>query len=155
GPDRGRDEERARIIAASALSVLAVFALLMILTLPRSPTGASNPGLDVGDIARFSRDPGACLVELQRAGVGVTPIPDRPQGAFGYQGGVELPHSIHAYSEPVRSDCALAAALVIWERDVLLPASVERFGAPVARIELAAPAYQCRQIAGRRDHRLS
>jgi hypothetical protein len=150
------DQERAHIIAASALVVLALFALLMILTLPKTaPQGAGNQGLEASDIARFRRDPALCLAELQRAGVGVEPIPDRHEGRCGYQGAVRLTHSIHSYSEPVQSNCALAAALVIWERDAVLPASVERFGAPVARIDLAAPAYQCRQIAGRRDHRLS
>ena len=66
-----------------------------------------------------------------------------------------MTRSLHPYSQPVVSSCALAAALVVWERDVVLPAAERRLGANVARIELAAPAYQCRPIAGRTDHRMS
>ena len=38
---------------------------------------------------------------------------------------------------------------------MVVPAAQRRFGEEVARIELAAPAYQCRPIAGRRDRRMS
>jgi hypothetical protein len=55
----------------------------------------------------------------------------------------------------VASSCAVAAALTLWERDVVAPAARRHLGQDVARIELAAPSYQCRRIAGRADRRLS
>ncbi|MBX3428775.1 MAG: extensin family protein [Hyphomonadaceae bacterium] len=77
------------------------------------------------------------------------------ESGCGYQNAVELTQSVHAYSAPVMARCASAAALVMWERDVVRPAARRRYGQDVARIELAAPSYQCRRIAGRRDRRLS
>jgi hypothetical protein len=49
----------------------------------------------------------------------------------------------------------MAAALTLWERDVVGPAARRHFGQDVTRIELAGPSYQCRRIAGRTDRRLS
>ena len=149
-------EERARVVAASALAVLAIIAFLMVIGAPRPmPIAQPRPGLDASDVQRFARDPAACIAELREAGLEVEPIPDLHQGTCGYRQAVELTRSFHSYSAPVAGQCALAAALVVWERDVLVPVAVRRLGAPVARIELAAPAYQCRPIAGRSDGRMS
>ena len=150
-------EERARIVAASALAVLALLALVLMIGAPRRvPPLQPQPGLDITDIARFRRDSSACVETLRQAQIQVTPIPaTRRGGACTMRNAVEVNQSLHPYSQPLAASCPLAAALVVWERDVVIPAAERRLGARIARIEMAAPAYQCRPIAGREDRRLS
>ncbi len=149
-------QERARIVAASALATLALIALMLIIGAPkRVPPLQATPGLDATDIAGFQRNPMACAQALADARVGVSALAERREGSCRMTNAVELTRSLHPYSQPVATTCALAAALVVWERDVLLPAAQRRLGTTIARIELAAPAYQCRSIAGRLDRRMS
>src|SRR5262249_53176191 len=151
---RAPGEELARVIAASALALLAILAFLLVVGAPRPPAaGKPSPGLDATDIGAFRSNSSACLAMLRRTdGVLVEAIPSvRVGSACGWRQGVRLTRSIHPYSQPVEGECALVAALVVWERDVLVPAAERRLGARVSRIELAAPAFQCRQIAGRDD----
>jgi hypothetical protein len=82
-------------------------------------------------------------------------VPDVRAGSCGYQNAVELTQSTHLYSAPVATSCAAAAALALWERDVVAPAAERHLGQAVARIELAGASYQCRPIAGRSDGRMS
>lgn len=155
-PKDADKQERARLVAASALAALALLAFMLIVGAPRRvPPLQPQPGLDVTDVARFRRDPAACVATLQQAQIQVTALADRREGGCAMRNAVEVTQSLHPYSQPVAGACALAAALVVWERDVLIPAAERRLGARVARIELAAPAYQCRTIAGRDDRRLS
>jgi hypothetical protein len=44
---------------------------------------------------------------------------------------------------------------MLWERDVVAKAAQQRLGTTVTEIEIAGAPFQCRPIAGRRDHRLS
>jgi hypothetical protein len=151
------DQERARLVAASALVVLALLALMLILGAPKSAPPSDPRRLDVTDIARFMETPSACPAVLRREqGVEFTAIPDLREGrGCGYRGAVELTRSLHPYSQTVAASCALAAALVLWERDVVGPAAARHYGQGVARIEMAGPSYTCRPIAGRTDRRLS
>lgn len=154
-PQAGPAAARARLIAASALALLAlVFLLLMIGAPPRVDVAAT--ALRAERLAFFQDDPAACRAALQAAGFETEPAPDEAgPGACGFEDGVILTRSAHAYSQPVAGGCALAAALALWERDVVAPAAARHLGQKVARIELAGPAYSCRAVAGRRDGRLS
>lgn len=151
----GAAAERARLVAASALAGLALIMLMLMIGAPRrvdvSPAALRAERLNV-----FREDIVACRSALLAAGFETAPLPQEAgPGGCGYGEGVELTRSVHPYSQPVAGGCALAAALVLWERDVVAPAAARHLGQAVARIELAGPAYACRTVAGRRDRRLS
>jgi hypothetical protein len=154
-PPSKQEHQRARIWAASALAALA---LIMVMLLIGSPPQVDlmPPALRTARLTAFETDVGACRAALSGAGFATEALPPLSEAnGCGYRNGVELTQSVHAYSGPVASSCALAAALALWERDVVAPAAERHLGQAVARIELAAPAYQCRRVAGRTDRRLS
>ena len=156
-PPSKAEHERARIWAASALAGLALIMLMLLIGSPPPEEADLMPAaLRASRLADFASDAPACRAAIAGAGYRTEPIPDEAgANGCGYRNAVELTQSVHAYSAPVASSCATAAALVMWERDVVRPAAQRRYGQDVARIELAAPAYQCRRIAGRTDRRLS
>lgn len=159
---RKRDEERARLVAAGALAVTAIIAALLVIGRPRASVtdardvpAVSPVALSAANLERFSAAVNACRTALNNAQIEVEPAPDVSEGSCGYRGAVTLTQSLHPYSEPVTTSCALAAALVLWERDVVIPSAERHLGQGVARIEMAGPAYSCRPIAGRSDGRMS
>jgi hypothetical protein len=156
-PPSRADHERARIWAASGLAVLALMMVMLLIgSPPPDEADLMPPALRPERLAAFGRDVGACRAALSGAGFETAPLGDlRESSGCGYADAVELTQSVHAYSGPVASTCALAAALALWERDVVAPAAERHLGAAVTRIELAGPVYQCRPIAGRTDRRLS
>ncbi len=155
-PPSKEQHERARIWAASGLAVLALMMLLLLVTSP-PPEEADlmPPPLRVERLVSFQADTSACRAALAGAGFETERLPDVAEGRCGYRNAVELTQSTFAYSAPVAASCATAAALALWERDVVAPAAERHLGQAVARIELAGAAYQCRPIAGRSDGRLS
>ncbi len=156
-PPSKAEHERARIWAASALAALALLMLMLLIGAPPPEEADLLPEpLRASRIEDFATDVAACRAALNGAGFLTEPIADVSEaGGCGYRSAIELTQSVHAYSGTVATTCAAAAALVLWERDVVGPAAMRRYGQAVARIELAAPSYQCRRIAGRRDRRLS
>ncbi len=155
-PPSKEEHERARIWAASALALLAVLmAALLIMSPPPDEADLMPEPLRAARIAAFARDVPACRAAIASAGFATEPIADLKNGGCGYRGAVELTQSTYPYSGPVATQCAVAAALALWERDVVAPAAQRRLGQAVTRIELAGPSYTCRPIAGRRDRRLS
>lgn len=151
------DHRRARIWAAGPLAALAVMmAAMLVMSPPPEDADLMPVALRASQIEVFERDVGLCRSALISAGYEIESVPDlRERNGCGYENAIELKQSEHPYSGPIASTCAAAAALALWERDVVSPAAQRRFGQGVARIELAAPAYQCRRIAGRSDRRLS
>ena len=157
-PPSKQDHQRARIWAASALAALALMMLaLLILSPPPPEADLMPPRLRASQIDRFARDVGACRAALASAGFRTEPVADRRSETpgCGYRNAVELTQSVHSYSGPVATSCAVAAALALWERDVVAPAAERHLGQAVTRIELSGPAYACRTIVGRRDGRMS
>lgn len=147
--------ERARLIAAGALTLLALVMLMLLIGRP-PPEDVSPAALRAARIAEFQRDVPACRAALASAGFETAPLTELREGArCGYADAVELTLSTYSYSEPVGGSCALAAALALWERDVVAPAAEAHLGQPVAQINLAGSVYACRPIAGRRDRRMS
>jgi len=154
-PPSNEEHRRARIWAASALAVLALVMLMLLIGSPPQ-VDLMPPALRTAKLASFQSDVGACRAAMADAGFATESLPPLNEASdCGYREAVELTQSVHAYSAPVASTCALAAALTLWERDVVAPAAERHLGQAVARIDLAAPAYQCRRIAGRTDRRLS
>lgn len=156
-PPKKAEHERARIWAASALAALALMMLMLLIGSPPPEEADLMPeALRKSRIMDFVSDVPACRAAIAGAGYQTERIPDEDgAGACGYRNAVQLTQSVHPYSMPVATSCAAAAALVLWERDVVGPAAQRRYGQAVVRIELAAPSYQCRRIEGRRDRRLS
>lgn len=147
--------ERARLIAAGVLAVVALIAFALIMTLPPR-VDISPTALNAARLAEFATDVPACRAALAASGFASAPVPDVDgPGRCGYSNAVELTRSAHALSEPMVSTCALAAGLALWERDVVDAAAERHLHQRVARIELAGETYTCRPIAGRRDRRLS
>jgi hypothetical protein len=156
-PPSNEEHERARIWAASALAALALIMLMLLIGAP-PPDEADllPPPLRLSQLDHFAENSGACRAALAAAGFATERIADVDDGGgCGYRGAVELTQSVHAYSAPVATSCSVAAALALWERDVVEPAARRHLGQAVTRIELAGPSYTCRPIAGRRDRRLS
>ena len=156
-PPTEAEHKRARIWAASALAALALLMLMLLIGSPPPEEADLMPeALRASRIDDFETDIAACRSALRGAGFEIERTPDvSGANGCGYRNAVELTQSVHAYSGPVATSCAAAAALAMWERDIVRPAAQRRYGQDIARIELAAPSYQCRRIAGRADRRLS
>lgn len=157
-PPSEQEHQSARIWAASALAALALLMLgLLILSPPPPEADLMPPALRPSQLTRFERDVRACRSALAGAGFRTDALPERRSETpgCGYRNAVELTQSVHAYSGSVATSCAAAAALVLWERDVVAPAAARHLGQAVTRIELSGPAYACRPIVGRRDGRMS
>lgn len=156
-PPSKAEHERGRIWAASALAALALLMLMLLIGSPPPEEADLMPeALRASRIEDFRSEVAACRSALAGAGFSTERVPDVVgANGCGYRNAVELTQSVHAYSGPVATSCAAAAALALWERDVVRPAAQRRYGQQIARIELAAPPYQCRRIGGRVDRRLS
>ena len=72
-----------------------------------------------------------------------------------YRNAVTLASAPIAFSQAPTANCALAAALVLWQRDVVAPAAERHLGQAVSQVEMGGPVYSCRPVAGRRDGRMS
>jgi hypothetical protein len=93
-----------------------------------------------------------CRALLRAAGVGYTVLPPvREGGQCGYADGVRLAAGSRgiafAPANPGVS-CPVAAALSVWEWNVVQPAAQKHFGARVVSIEHLG-SYSCRRIYGR------
>ncbi|HYI48977.1 MAG TPA: extensin family protein [Allosphingosinicella sp.] len=93
-----------------------------------------------------------CLALLDRAGVRYTALPARDAGPqCGYEHGVRLtPGGALAMGyrpSDLGVNCALAAALALWEWHVVQPAARRHFGRPVTSVEHFG-SYSCRRVNG-------
>lgn len=155
-PPSKEEHERARIWAASALAALALIMLMLLIGAPPPEEADLMPlPLRVERLDAFRTDTTACREAMSAAGFVTERVPDVSAGRCGYENAVELTQSTFPYSAPVATSCAAAAALALWERDVVTPAAQRHLGQAVIRIELAGASYQCRPIAGRSDGRMS
>ena len=123
--------------------------------LPWTPLDLGQPvGLFTGaKLAGLGDDFAQCQALLTRAGVNYTALPPRRDGAqCGYEDGVRLAtggaRRIGFAPRDLGVACPVAAALAMWEWNVVQPAAQRHFGAPVTAIEHFG-SYNCRRIAGR------
>jgi len=147
-----------------ALTALAYGAVRYVQTLPpeRSPFASLDLERPIGwatpmQFDRVRGDAELCTATLAASEIGVEPIEDRREGAnneCGFTNAVALTQSTYPYSNAVRVTCPLAAALYVWEREVVAAAAAQWLESPVARIEMIGT-YACRNIYGRREGRLS
>lgn len=119
---------------------------------PFTPLDLAGPYTPVQNwkIARARRDTGLCLAALSRASAGVAPLPDYVASPkCGIAGGVILAGLSVARLDPLKTRCAVALDLYLWEQKSVRPAARAIFGADLAALEHFG-SYSCRKIAGSR-----
>jgi len=137
------------VLAAAGLAVLRQHPIAPE-HLPYERLDLARPiGLATGfQLARLRGDPSMCQGVLDMSTLRTRPLPSRRTGDFcGFLNAVELERSTVPYSAPVRVTCPMAAALYLWEREVVAPAAERHLGSPLARIDHLGT-YSCRRIGG-------
>lgn len=97
----------------------------------------------------------ACLATIKRRGVAIereTIV--SPLKGCGMEQGVRLTRAPVDHGGPLRMTCGLAAALLIWERQVVAPQAEHILGSPVTRIRHYGT-YSCRNVNHAKAGRLS
>lgn len=148
-------------VLSLALLVAFVAAALMMLARARpqdTPWTPLDPAAPIGaftgrKLTALTQAPASCRALLARAGIAFKRLPPRREGSeCGYDDAVRLgtggARGI-AYAPPLAASCSVAAALAIWEWEVVQPAALRRFGTTVRRIDTFGT-YACRRIAGSR-----
>lgn len=123
--------------------------------LPWTPLDLGAPiGLFTGaKLAALGRDFPLCRAKLDAAGVRYTALPPRRDGAqCGYSDGVRFTpggaRQIGFRPASLGVACPVAAALAVWEWQVVQPAAQRHFGSRVVAIDHFG-SYSCRRIYGR------
>jgi hypothetical protein len=92
----------------------------------------------------FRDDPAGCQTALRQSAVKMTPLPDQGGGSgCALDNAVKYDGALFAYSDLVRVSCPVAAALSVWERQVVEPLAARYLKSPVVRIEIIG-SYSCR-----------
>ena len=98
--------------------------------------------------------PAQCRALLAQAGVGDVPAPPRINGDdCGYADGMRLGkdgRTVEFAPAGLVTNCPVAAALLLFERDVLQPAARRHFGTRVTVVDHAG-SYSCRRLYGRSE----
>jgi hypothetical protein len=142
------------LIAGVGLTLLLVYVIprLPPQDLPWTPLDLEAPiGLaTAGKLARIDGPP--CRLLLDQADIAYRPLPDTRHGECGYDDGVAwagggLRRIRYEPAAPPLA-CPLAAALSLWEREIVQPAAEQRLGARVVAIDHFG-SYSCRRMYGR------
>lgn len=125
--------------------------------LPWTPLDlGEKPGLFTRrKLVGLTQDFPRCQALMQRAGVRYTLAPEVSEGEHcGYADGVRFtaggPRKIDFLPADLRISCPVAAALAMWEWNVVQPAALRHFGKQVSAIEHYG-SYSCRHIVGKGD----
>lgn len=155
-----------RVVGASAaLIVLAALLLIGWAFLQRSPQDLPWTPLDLAQpigvatgskLATLGGGGPRCRALLRSAGVRFRALPPRDDGPeCGFDDAVRF---LPGGAEPltltpagVGVACPVAAALLLWSRDIVQPAAEHRLHSPVATIEHLG-SYNCRRIVGGEGH---
>ena len=109
-------------------------------------------GLKLASLGEYPRRCRALLSEVGSA--------DRPAATVtatppcGFTDGMRLDHAIAFRPAGIVTACPVAAALVLWERDVVQPAASRHLGTRVTGFDHAG-SYSCRRIGGGPEGRFS
>ncbi|KQN20915.1 MULTISPECIES: extensin-like domain-containing protein [unclassified Sphingomonas] len=147
---------------AVALAVIAGLGLILWSTLRGRPQDLPWTPLDLGQpiglmtgrkLNALTQSYPACQAALERAGVRYTALPPRSgEGQCGYSDGVRFTSGgarrIDFAPAGLGVACPVAAALAIWEWNVVQPAAERHFGTKVTSIDHFG-SYSCRRIYGR------
>ncbi|WP_426163334.1 extensin family protein [Sandarakinorhabdus sp. DWP1-3-1] len=122
--------------------------------MPWTPLSLSEPiGWSTGrKLAALTTNAPKCLALLDAAGVRHAPLPPVSKDQCGYADGVTLERGgaldIRFHPGNLGVACPVAAALTIWQREVVQPAATRHFGKPVVGIDHYG-SFSCRRINGR------
>lgn len=97
----------------------------------------------------------ACLATIKKRGISIerqTIV--SPVEGCGMERGVKLTKAPLIHGAPLDMSCGLAAALMIWEAQVIVPQSEDILGSPVTRIRQYGT-YSCRNVNHAKAGRLS
>jgi len=101
-------------------------------------------------LGALREDAARCRALLAEAGMSFTALPPRNDGPqCGYDDAVRL-RGAGALPGDVGTACPVAAALILWEREIVQPAARRHLGRPVAGIDHFG-SYSCRRLYGRED----
>ena len=145
-----------------ALAVIAGLGLILWSTLRGRPQDLPWTPLDLGQpiglmtgrkLTALTQSYPACQAALERAGVRYTALPPPSgEGQCGYSDGVRFTSGgarrIDFAPAGLGVACPVAAALAIWEWNVVQPAAERHFGTKVTSIDHFG-SYSCRRIYGR------
>ena len=145
-----------------ALAVITGLGLILWSTLRGRPQDLPWTPLDLGQpiglmtgrkLNALTQSYPACRAALERAGVRYTALPPRSgEGQCGYSDGVRFTSGgarrIDFAPAVLGVACPVAAALAIWEWNVVQPAAERHFGTKVTSIDHFG-SYSCRRIYGR------
>lgn len=102
-------------------------------------------------LGALGNDTQKCLALLSAGKITHTPLPPLEAGRCGYTNAVTLTHggAIALKFQPASPglSCPVAAALALWDREIVQPAAQKHFGSAVAAIDHYGT-YSCRTIAG-------
>jgi hypothetical protein len=154
---RRRRSRRGAIVASIVLAAMITLAVLHFRgrpqDLPWTRLDLAEPvGLFTGSkLAALGRDYPQCRALLTRAGVTYAKLEPIAKGRCGYADAVRLdPGGSRTIGFDPASPgmaCPVAAALAMWEWNVVQPAALRRFGSRVVSFEHFGT-YNCRDIAG-------
>lgn len=106
-------------------------------------------------LPRLRTDAAACANALARTALTTTPLANRRERGFcGYTNAVTLERANYSYSSPAAVSCPVAAALDVWEREVVAAAAAAHLASPIVEI-VHMGAYNCRRVYGRAHGRVS
>jgi hypothetical protein len=156
---------RRAIVTLIFLALLALAGLLFYGYARNHPQDMPWTPLDLGQpigaftgrkLADLADEGPYCRSLLDRAGVAFITLPARSaeDGQCGYSDAVRFAPGgalrIRYRPGDLGTNCAVAAALALWEWHVVQPAAVRHFGQEVAAIDHFG-SYSCRRIYGRRE----
>lgn len=120
---------------------------------PFAPLRLSDPSgwATQKKLAGFAQDPDSCFAALDRAGVVHTRLPDIGTGTCVAEQRAEITGwetaLVPVQPAGVAPSCAVGAALLLWQRDVVQPMARLHLGRNVRLIEHLG-SYNCRLISG-------
>lgn len=121
--------------------------------LPWTPLSLSRPvgPFTGGKITALTANADQCRQLLREAGAAFTPVPPNVGAQCGYADGVTLLPGGSLASrfvpQKLATACPVAAALLVWEREIVGPAAQRHFGKNVVAVEHFG-SFNCRRIAG-------
>lgn len=150
----------ATVVLGTALLVLPATLRARPQDWPWTPLDLGEPvGLSTGrKLAALGDDFPQCRALLDRAGVRYTALPPRHDGECGYDDAVRFApggaRRIAVSPASLGVACPVAAALSVWEWQVVQPAAERIFGTEVAGIDHFG-SYSCRRMYGRETGAIS
>jgi hypothetical protein len=126
---------------------------------PEPPSAPSGGAFSLSDpltrstavrLAALSRDPGFCRALLWEAREQFSEVQDKRTGPYcGFNQAVEVSGTPIPYTRNAKLTCPVAAALRVWQTEVVIPAARRHFGQDVVAINHYGT-YSCRMRNSRR-----